>query len=115
MHNIANNRIITLTAGDSFIAPLYLFSEESKYYVDKNDTIYFVIMEPNQDFNDAIVRKVYTMADTDVSGNLIIQLDPEDTENLRPGIYYYEIKMRIMRGNKEYIDTVSPKRKLYII
>jgi len=117
MYNIANNGIVTLPAGDSMIAPLYLFLGDSntRYTLDNFDKLYFAILKPHQPFNQGEVRKIFTREDINADGDIIINLKPEDTENLVPGTYYYEIKLQVIRDHKEYIDTVVPRRKFYII
>lgn len=118
MHRIAENGIITLTAGDSLLAPLFLFlgnSSTEKYTLDNDDRLYFSIMMPHQDFEHAIVRKIYTKDNLDSNGDILVNLSTYDTENLRPGVYYYEAKLVITIGTEEYVDTVVPKRKFYII
>ena len=116
MHKIAENGVITLNAGDSFIAPLYLYYNENELYkLNGTDKVYFAILEPHQAFEDAIVRHVYTTSDVNGDKNVLIRLTPEDTENLRPGVYYYEIKLQIRANGVEYVDTVVPRRKFYLI
>ena len=78
-------------------------------------------MEPNQLFEDTIVKKVYTKddhRDEDDPEALTISFDCEDTENLLPGVYYYSIKLyRPGDGltTKDRIDTIVPKRKFIIV
>lgn len=120
MHKIAENGIITMTAGDSLLAPLYISYEtpegsEAYYTLEANDKVYFAILEPHQPFEAGLVRKIYTAENLNKYGCVIIELDATDTENLRKGTYYYEIKFSTVKNNKEYVDTIVPRRKLYII
>jgi len=116
MHKIAENGIITLTAGDSFIAPLYLYYNNNELYkISGTDKIFFAILEPHQKFENAVVRHIYTTQDVNGDKNVLIRLSPEDTENLHPGTYYYEIKLQIHANGTEYVDTVVPRRKLILI
>jgi hypothetical protein len=120
MHNIAENGIITLTAGDSLIAPLFITyldenDKETLYTLSEYDTVYFSLMLPNQPFEHGVVRKIYRYQDTDKNGNVIVYLSTEDTENLPKGTYYYSIKFLTIRDNREFVDTVVPKRKFFII
>ena len=130
MFNIAKNGIITITRGDSAETSLYInIGTELKPIpgiLGDNDQVYLGIMEPNQLFEDAIIKKVYTKddhKDEDDPEALTISFDCEDTENLLPGVYYYSIKL-YRRGNndpengpitKDCIDTIVPKRKFIIV
>ena len=130
MFNIAKNGIITITRGDSAETSLYInIGTELEPLITKlgdNDKVYLGVMEPNQLFEDAIVKKKYTKADykdKDDPRALAISFDCEDTENLLPGVYYYSIKL-YRRGNndpekgpitKDRIDTIVPKRKFIIV
>ena len=119
MHKIAENGIITLNAGDAFFAPLYLNCgtnlEYKRYVLTDKDTIYFSIMKPHQSFEHGIIRKIYTAENLDKNGDVVISLNSTDTEDLKPGTYYYEIKFLTIRKNVEYVDTVVPRKKLYIL
>ena len=124
MFNIAKNGIITITRGDSAETSLYINTgTELKPVITrlgKNDKIYLGVMEPNQLFEDALIKKVYTYKDhTDEKDPyLTISFDCEDTENLLPGVYYYSIKLyRPGDGltTKDRIDTIVPKRKFIIV
>lgn len=125
MFNIAKNGIITITRGDSAETSLYInIGTELEPLITKlgeNDRIYLGVMEPNQLFEDAILKKVYTHedhADKDDPYALNISFDCEDTENLLPGVYYYSIKL-YRPGNglttKDRVDTIVPKRKFIIV
>lgn len=89
--------------------------------IDLNTTdifdIYFGIMLPHQKFEDAIVRKKFSMLDCDDCYNLYITLVPEDTINLDPGVYYYAIKLRLKGLSEEdpsQVATVINKTKFVI-
>ena len=124
---IANNGIITMYAGDYFEAPLFLNVGYGccpvRYQLQEGDKVYFGIMEPNQPFTHAIVRKVLTVADLNRYGDPVVILRPDDTERLIPGLYYYEVKLLRTRTEDsedseeetEYIDTIISKTKLYIL
>ena len=93
MLQISNNNQIIMVRGDSDIIPVHLYYGKERdyltnntYYVNKNDKVFFAIMEPNQRFEDAIVKKVYPIKDLDnrtydkQSGILYVRLDSSDTE-----------------------------------
>lgn len=92
---IINNQII-MNRGDSFDFDLTIAdenAEDGRYKLQGDDAVYFGIMDPGQPFELAIVRKKFTIDDTDASGNLFIRLNPEDTLDLLPGKYFYSIKI----------------------
>lgn len=91
--------IINLMRGDSFTAPIIINTGttlEPKYYeLQENDKLYFGLMEPNQAFEDAVMKKVYDFtSDKDTNGNILLRIEPQDTEKLLVGKYYYMIKLR---------------------
>lgn len=92
------NNIIVLNRGDSYSFNLTIVDENSEsgiYNLEGDDTVYLGIMDPNQPFELALVKKKYTVEDLDDAGNLLIEILPEDTIDLFPGIYYYSIKLKI--------------------
>ena len=98
--------------GDSFTAPIFI-NIGSKlapvYYTLKpTDKLYFGLMEPNQAFEDAVVKKVFDFTSPqDSEGNTLLMLKPTDTEKLLVGQYYYMIKLRtIDEFNQESVRTV---------
>jgi len=128
-------KIITLTRGDTLIQSIYLNKGTNlnpvRYILSGDDKLYIGIMEPNQKFEDAIIKKVYTKdSEMTEDGDLIITINSSDTENLISGLYYYAIKMQIAKENYlplvGYMETVSldqnsgiwtvvPNRKFLII
>ena len=69
MLSISKNNIITFVAGDSVDGYLFIDctsdseSTDYKYILDPDDEIYFSIMEPNQKFEHAILKKVFRYDD----------------------------------------------------
>ena len=124
MFKITSNGIVTVNRGDSFEFPVILklgsSMDELIYNLGQNDVLYLGIMEPNQMFEHAIIRKKFTYQDLDSDGNVNIRFWPEDTMFLRPGKYYYQIKLetedfdhRLQRKRKD-IETVVDKTLFYI-
>jgi tetratricopeptide (TPR) repeat protein len=77
------------------------------------------VLENHQRFEDALVKKKFTVDDLDPAGNLIIQIDPEDTLDLLPGRYFYAIKLLRDHldedGTEVYnVETVVDKTKFII-
>lgn len=128
MFNISNNKIISLERGDSgkFKVTINLGSSISPelYELKDNDKVYFGVMEPNEMFENSLIRKVYTKKDLDEDGTLTIELNSKDTEYLISGTYYYEIKLEInsyekRENNSEYlvsnVYTIQPRRHFFIL
>lgn len=100
----ALNNIIVMNRGDSYDFDLTISDEAStngRYRLTGDDTVYFGLMDPGQPFEVALVRKKFTVEDTDDMGNLVISLKPEDTLDLYPGKYFYAIKLHL---NHDDID-----------
>ena len=121
--NMAKN-IIKMNRGDTYEFNLTIDdegSENGKYILQGNDTVYFGLMEPNSAFEQSLVKKIYTEEDRDKDGNIFITIEPEDTEHLLPGVYYYSIKLEVdhLQG-KTYerihkVITVINKTKFIIL
>lgn len=113
MVNISPNGIITMNKGDTFDTEIFLnlgtplFPKQ--YILKDNDAVYLGVMEPNQSFENAIIRKKYTKDDLDLDNNVKVVFKSSDTSNLIPGLYYYEVKLKYTDNNQEKIDTVIPK------
>ncbi len=122
MFTIAFNGIITVNRGDSFTIPLVLnagtFLEPIHYSVKPTSFVYFAVMEPNQPFEDALIKKRYTSADVDEYGNILIKFKPQDTQCVLPGKYYYQVKVQNVNpddANDYTVDTVIDKTLFYIL
>lgn len=95
-------------------------------------------MEPNQPFEDALIRKklgyedrtpidLASSCDIDKDsykdGYVDIFFESKDTEHILPGVYYYEVKLvrpvedegAKKRGITESIDTIIPKTKFIVL
>lgn len=112
MYSISDNGMITLPRGDIFRVPLFINNGTQfrpvRYYIEEhpNAKVYLGIMKYNEPFEYATIRKKFT-ADSKLNsyGDLVIELLPEDTICLRPGKYYYEIKL--LKDNGE-VQTIVP-------
>ena len=117
---IPNKRsIINMFRGDSLDIPLDIRNGSAMHYeqynLTNNDTIYFGLMEPNQKFEDAILKKVLTISDIDNDGNLIVKLEPIDTVDLLPGKYYYSIKLKQNSDNSYDVYTLLKETEFWIL
>ena len=118
-----NNNIITMSRADTVEFSLFINSgteiQPQRYELTEYDTVYFAIMKPNQPFELATIKRIYTYeSDKTLEGDLIITLNSSDTEFLSPGLYYYSLKMKTIDENdntKYTVNTIVPNTKLYII
>ena len=120
MFKITSNGIITVNRGDSFELPVKLETghvmSPNTYSLKPEDVLYLGIMEPNQPFETAIVRKKFTYSDLDKNGNINIRFWPNDTVCLLPGKYYYQIKIQTKdkETNRYDVETIVDKTLFYI-
>ena len=122
MFNIAFNGIITVNRGDSFRLPLMLNYgtnlEPLKYQMSQESVVYFAVMEPNQPFENALIRKKFTLEDVGEDGKIVIKFRPQDTQCVLPGKYYYQVKLQRFNSDdpEDYeVDTVVDKTLFYIL
>ena len=115
-----NNGIIRLFRGDSYSQPLPINIgtklDPIYYNLTENDTLYFGLMEPNTAFEEAVVRKSFSMhSDKDNKGNILLKLSPQDTVNLTVGKYYYMVKLRsIDEFDNEHVKTIIPLTQFWL-
>lgn len=116
------SNIITMTRGDSYIFDVTLFDEwnpNKRWEIQEGDVVYFGIMLPHQKFEDAIIRKRFTYAQSKYPGRITIRLAPDDTVDLEPGVYFYAVKVKVNSINVDGepqtdVITVINKTKFII-
>ena len=119
MIDVNQNNRITLTIVDSFSVPLFLNKgtdlKPLRYKLHETDKVYLAIMEANQTFENAIVKKVYTYLDANENGDIEISIEHDDTRCLVPGKYFYQIKMLYTDDKgKQQVNTVIQKTEFWI-
>lgn len=114
--------IIRIMRGDSFRMPLPINMGTTMDPIYKqlgqNEFLYFGVMEPNQAFEDAVLKKKYDKdSEKDEDGNTLLILNPEDTLDLLVGTYYYSLKLvRKDSNNKvEYVKTLISPTQLWLL
>lgn len=125
MAHISTNNIITVNRGDtfSFTFDINIGTEINPvpYILEEGDKLYLGVSEANVPFENAIIKKVFTMVDADSDGSINIIFDSTDTLNLLPGNYYYSIKLsQPIPGTSEVeasekVTTLIPRTKFVII
>lgn len=92
--------IIVINRGDTYAFDLDILDEnENIYRLQGEDALYFGIMDPRQMFENALIKKKFTIEDYEdgVDGESTVisfEIKPEDTLDLYPGKYYYSIKLK---------------------
>ena len=120
MFYLSINGAIRLSRGDSLKLPLTIKDGDPltycSYELYPDDVVYFAIMEPNQAWENAIVKKVYTYDDLSEDGDVIITLKPTDTMMLLPGLYYYQIKLQLYdpESKTTIVNTLNLKTQFWI-
>ena len=120
MFCVSKGGIIRMSRGDSVEFPVTIYDGTSvnrvKYDLAPEDELYFGLMEPNMRFEDALIRKKCDYRYINDEGDIIIYLDPQDTEYLLPGLYYYQIKVRIYDPYRDdyMVNTILPKTQFWI-
>lgn len=102
-----STRIIKINRGDTFEFSIDIHDKKDilkKHLLAVDEAVYFVLLYPNQRFEDAILIKGYTHEDQDVNtGEITVKITPNDTRYLLPGVYYYTAKLQ-KGGSLETID-----------
>lgn len=107
--DIDNQNMISLTRGDSAVFSLFLNKGTDllplRYIIHDifeddeivaREEVYLALEEPNQPFENAIVKKVFNSCNVDKKGDIIIDFKHDDTKCLIPGKYYLEIKAKLI-------------------
>ena len=116
MTTVSNDGIITTVRGDSFEFPLFINMgtpvSPVRYYIaeHENAKVFFGVMAPNQPFEKAFIKKIYTKDDINKEGDVVVKFIPKDTWYIRKGTYYYEVKLQDSEG----VVTVIPKTLFHI-
>lgn len=119
MLTLTNIGQVRLTRGDTLVLPIQINQGDNMcpilYELQPRDEVYFALMEPNQPWEQAILKKKYTYEDQ-VDGEISLKFRPSDTMCLLPGLYYYQIKVRVYDDTcGEYIvNTVIPKTHFWV-
>ena len=120
MFRISDNGIISVNRGDSFELPLFINQgtsvEPMRYVLKEKDELFVAVMECDQPFETALIRKRYTINDLNTNGDVLVRFDHEDTVSVIPDQYYYQVKVRIYNEGRDTYDvhTVIPKTKFFI-
>ena len=106
-----SERIFMLNRGDT-LRSTYKLPDDYEY--TEGDRLYFGITLPKQPFEDALIRKTFSIDpdNIDNSYKAVIEVSAEETRLLPPATYYYSIKVK--KANRD-VRTLVNKTKLIII
>ena len=110
---------LKMNRGDSYTLPL-IINEGTKLYFQQYqlrqfDKIYVGIMEHNQSFENALIRKVITITSpTDKYGHPLFRLSPIDTEYLLTGKYFIEVKLVQQINGEDVVTTILPLKEFFV-
>ena len=116
-----STRIIKINRGDTFefVATIPDKNDTSKNYILKaTDALYFGLLLPHKNFEDAIILKGYSGSDPEVNkenGEITIKLSHNDTKYLAPGVYYYTTKLHIGGSLEDLGASEEPEEVRTII
>ena len=117
----SNSTIIRINRGDSFEKPLFINNGDClnpiRHIVEADEKVYFGVREPNKYWEQSILKQIYTSeSDKTEDGDIIIKINPNETEYLIPGMYYYEIKLvKYENDEVKQVRTVVPLTLFYIL
>lgn len=116
MAYVSQTGVVELNRGDSVtldvLVNLGTRIEPNIYIMQENDCVYFGLMEVNQPFEFAILKKKITSDRQTDNGAVQIELDPDDTLCLLPGKYYYQVKLAIQPNT---VHTIIDKAQFFIL
>jgi hypothetical protein len=106
-----SKNIIKINRGDSYEFIVRIPDKETpdkNFILTGSDVIYFALLNPHQRLEEAILIKGYDHTDYIVehghnTGEILIKIEPRETSQLAPGIYYYTVKL--YRGGTPGIVT----------
>lgn len=113
-------KIIKINRSDSFNFNISIFKN---YILSTSDVVYFALLHPHQKFENAILIKGYTSEDQNKeTGEITINITPNDTKCLEPGVYYYTVKLQkggtlesvIDFDDAEEVHTIIERTKFII-
>jgi hypothetical protein len=100
---VATN-ILKMNRGDYFSFNMSIEDDSQPtgiYNLKPNDVLYFALLNPHEQFENAIILRGYThndaiknMTPLGITHTFNIELSRNDTINLTPGVYYYTFKLQ---------------------
>lgn len=119
MFDVDKNGNIKVNKGDTFNVPLFIDIGENlfistRFVLKEGDEVTFRLFEANAPECCSLIKKTLTKIDANDYGDILIGFDHGDTDNLFPGIYFYEIILKRPQEPKDAYITIVPRRKFVI-
>lgn len=122
---LSSNNIIITNRGDSFKFPVTIYSKDENnvsnlYAMQEGDFLYVAVLEPNQKWENALIKKTYDYTKYEADGGYVmVRFTSEDTQYVLAGNYYYEIRLyrapQNVKDGYEAVDTILPRTKFTIL
>lgn len=100
MFKINEDGTMEIIRGDSGEFEITLRQGEEEYQLQEGDTLFFTVKK-NTKTDEVLIQKT----------GKVIFIDPEDTEGLAYGSYYYDVEFDSAGG---LVDTVIPPTKFIV-
>jgi hypothetical protein len=86
-----NGKDIYVTRGDSQIITIIHYDENHNpvKFISGEDTVYFTVKTSAQTVQKAFQKTIINFT---LEGEAVVQIDPEDTKDLRFGQYVYDVQ-----------------------
>ncbi len=116
-----NAKPITIIRGDSLSFLYTIYDQQCSicaepYTLTDDDILYFGVMLPHGRFEDALIKKSFTKEDLVNDKYIRIKLTSDETAQIVPGVYYYEVKLAKNLGmENEEVITTTRKTKFIIL
>ncbi len=121
---ISDNQIIYISRGQYLSFPVYINSFDDDfqlipYHLQEYDKLYFYVLYPKQDYDDTqhtpLIKKEYGQPEGE-DEDVTVTITSAETNALRPGTYYYEIRLVQAKGQpEERTEVLMPKRKFIVM
>jgi hypothetical protein len=86
-----NGKDIYVTRGDSQVITIIHYDEDHNpvEFISGQDTVYFTVKTSAQTVQKAFQKTIINFT---LEGEAVVQIDPEDTKDLRFGQYVYDVQ-----------------------
>ena len=121
---INDQQEITIYRGDCFSVPIFVNMGTDKepirldfnQFQDLNIELYFGVYIIGGVFENSFIAKKFTHLNANNYGDIIINLQPQDTLYVCPGKYQYAVKLRMQDPIQgDWIHTIIDRKNFYII
>lgn len=102
-----NGKDIYVTRGDSQVITIIHYDEDHNpvEFISGQDTVYFTVKTSAQTVQKAFQKTIINFT---LEGEAVVQIDPEDTKDLRFGQYVYDVQWT--QSNGTIITLVKPSK-----